>query len=157
MPEKSICKSETDSKHASEVLKIRAHHLCCIQGFQGYGYSPVFVANMRAVISDIEALPSRPLKLVTDCDAICISCPSKRECAVLESVVSRRIRQMDLIVLKKLRIEDGTVVEADEAFRLINSKIYKSSDIEEICGSCKWRQKCLWYMQAGDRQIRTRN
>lgn len=147
MPEKSKHKTETNSKQEPEPLKIRAHHLCCIQGFQGYGYSPAFVANMRAVISDLEALPSRPLKLVTECDAICISCPSKRECTIQQSHLSLRIRQMDLIVLDKLRIEDGTVVNADEAFRLINSKINNASDIEEVCGTCKWRQKCLWYMQ----------
>jgi uncharacterized protein len=149
MSEKSKFKLETDSKPDFELLKIRAHHLCCIQGFQGYGYSPAFVANMRAVISDLEALPSRYIKLVTVCDAICVSCPSKRECTTQESVLSRRIRQMDLAVLEKLRIDDGTVMNADEAFRLINSKLNRASDIEEVCGTCKWRQKCLWYMQAG--------
>ncbi|TFH04453.1 MAG: DUF1284 domain-containing protein, partial [Methanosarcina sp.] len=79
----------------------------------------------------------------------CVSCPSKRECAIQKSVLSLRIRQMDLVVLDKLRIDDGTVVRADEAFRLINSKINKASDVEEVCGTCKWRQKCLWYVQAG--------
>ncbi len=142
-------KSDIDSTHDSDLLKIRAHHLCCIQGFQGYGYSPVFVANMRSVISDLEDLPSRPLKLVTECDAICVSCPGKRECTTQESVFSRGIRQMDRVVLDKLSLEDGIVVEADEAFRLINSKINKASDIEEVCGPCKWKQKCLWYMQEG--------
>lgn len=148
MPEKSECKSETNFKNGSEPLKIRAHHLCCIQGFQGYGYSPAFVANMRAVILDLEAFPSRPLKLVTECDAICVSCPSKKECTVQESVPSRRIRQMDLVVLEKLKIDDRTVIKADEAFKLVNSKLNKASDVEEVCGSCKWRQKCLWYIQA---------
>jgi len=152
MSEKSICKSETDSKSDSELLKISAHHLCCIQGFQGYGYSPAFVANMRAVISDLEALPSRPLKLVTVCDAICVSCPSKRECTIQESVLSRRIRQMDLVVLEKLRLDDGTVLNADEAFKLINSKLSKASDVEDVCGICKWRQKCLWYVKAGKQE-----
>lgn len=149
MQEKPRYKSETDSKHEPEPLEIRAHHLCCIQGFQGYGYSPAFVANMRAVISDLEALPSRPLKLVTNCDAICISCPSKRECIAQESHLSRRIKHMDFAVLDKLEIEDGTVLRADEAFQLINSKINSPSDVEDVCGTCKWRQKCLWYMQAG--------
>lgn len=149
MPDKHKHKTEKNSKHEHEhePLKIRAHHLCCIQGFQGYGYSPAFVANMRAVISDLEALPSRPLKLVTECDAICISCPSKRECNVQQSHLSRGIRQMDLTVLDKVSIEDGTVLRADEAFRLVNSIINSPSDIEDVCGTCKWRQKCLWYMQ----------
>lgn len=149
MSDKSKCKSEIDFKNEPELLNLRAHHLCCIQGFQGYGYSPVFVANMRAVISGLEALPSRPVKLITKCDAICISCPSKRECTIQESALSQRIRQMDLVVLDKLKIEDGTVLKADEAFKLINSKINRTSDIEDICGTCKWRQKCLWYMQVG--------
>lgn len=149
MQEKPRHKSEIGSKNEHEPLKIRAHHLCCIQGFQGYGYSPAFVANMRAVISDLEALPSRLLKLVTNCDAICVSCPSKRECTAQESHLSRRIKQMDLAVLDKLGIEDGTVLRADEAFQLINSKINSPSDVEDVCGTCKWRQKCIWYMQAG--------
>jgi len=77
-----------------------------------------------------------------------VSCPSKRECTIQESALSLRIRQMDLAVLEKLKIDDGTVVKADEAFRLINSKLNRDSDLEEVCGTCKWRQKCLWYMQA---------
>ena len=139
--------SGSDSKTGSECLKIRAHHLCCIQGFQGYGYSPAFVANMRAVISDIGAFPSRPLELVSECDVICISCPSKRECTIQKSTLSRRIRNMDLVVMEKLKIEEGALMKADKAFRLINSKLNSASDIEDVCGTCKWRQKCLWYMQ----------
>lgn len=139
--------SGSDSDTGSKCLKIRAHHLCCIQGFQGYGYSPVFVANLRAVISDIKAFPSRPLELVSECDVICASCPSKKECIAQESIVSRRIRNMDLVVMEKLKIKEGTVMEADKAFRLINSQLANASDIEEVCGTCKWRHKCLWYMQ----------
>jgi uncharacterized protein len=139
--------SLSDSKTGSKYLKIRAHHLCCIQGFQGYGYSPVFVANLRAVTSDISAFPSRPLQLVSECDIICASCPGKRECTAQESTVSRRIRNMDLVVMEKLKINEGTIMEADEAFRLINSQLAKASDIKDVCGTCKWRQKCLWYMQ----------
>ncbi len=146
MPEKSNT-SGHDSETGSKCLKIRAHHLCCIQGFQGYGYSPVFVANLRAVISEMRAFPSRPLELVSECDVICASCPSKRECAAQKSDTSRKIRNMDLVVMEKLNIKEGTIIEADEAFRLISSQLANSSDIEDICGTCKWRQKCLWYMQ----------
>ncbi|MDI9396139.1 MAG: DUF1284 domain-containing protein [Euryarchaeota archaeon] len=148
MTKNSKQKPDIGSIHDS-ALKIRAHHLCCIQGFQGYGYSPVFVASMRAVISDLEALPSRPLKIVTECDAICVSCPGKRVCSNPESVFSRKMRQMDLVVLDKLSLEDGAIVKADEAFMLVNSKINRASDIEDVCGTCKWKRKCLWYMREG--------
>jgi hypothetical protein len=147
MLEKSKHASGSDSKTDSERLKIRAHHLCCIQGFQGYGYSPTFVANMRTVISDIKTSPSRPIELVAECDVICISCPSKRECSTQKSVHSHTIRNMDLVVMDKLKIEEGTVMEAEEAFRLVNSKLNNASDIEDVCETCKWKHKCLWYMQ----------
>lgn len=139
--------SGSGSKTKYKCLKIRAHHLCCIQGFQGYGYSPVFVANMRAVISDIKAFPSRPLELVSECDVICASCPGKRECTAQESTSSRRIKSMDLVVMEKLKIKEGTVMEADEAFSLVNSQLVNASDINDVCGTCKWRPKCLWYIQ----------
>lgn len=139
--------SGSDSKTESEFLKIRAHHLCCIQGFQGYGYSSAFVVNMRAVISDLGAFPSKSLKLVSECDVICVSCPSKRECSTQRSILSRKIRNMDIVVMEKLNIKEGTVINADEAFRLINSKLNNASDIEDVCITCKWKQKCLWYMQ----------
>lgn len=139
--------SGSGSKNGSKFLKIRAHHLCCIQGFQGYGYSPIFVANLRTVISDIKAFPSRPLELVSECDVICASCPGKRECTAQESTISRRIRNMDLVVMEKLKIKEGTIMEADEAFSLINSQLANASDLDDVCGTCKWRQKCLWYMQ----------
>jgi hypothetical protein len=54
---------------------------------------------------------------------------------------------MDLAVMNKLKIEEGTVMRADEAFRLINSELNSASDVEDVCGTCKWRQKCLWYIQ----------
>jgi len=147
MLEKSEHASGSGYRTESKCIKIRAHHLCCIQGFQGYGYSPAFVANMKAVISNIKAHPSKQIKLVSECDAICISCPSKRECSTQKSVHSHRIKNMDLVVMKKLNIEEGTVMEANEAFRLINSKLNNTSDIEDVCEACKWKKKCLWYMQ----------
>jgi hypothetical protein len=147
MLEKSAHVSGPHYKTEYKYMKIRAHHLCCIQGFQGYGYSPAFVSNMRTIISDIKASPSRPIKLVSECDAICISCPSKMECSTQKSVHSHRIKNMDLAVLEKLNIEEGTVIEAHEAFRLVNSRLNTASDIEDVCETCKWKRKCLWYMQ----------
>ncbi|AKB56197.1 MULTISPECIES: DUF1284 domain-containing protein [Methanosarcina] len=136
--------SGTGFKAGSKCLKIRAHHLCCIQGFQGYGYSPIFVTNLKAVISEIKAFPSRLLKLVSECDVICASCPSKRECTAKDSIISGRIRSMDLVVMEKLKIKEGTIMEAYKAFSLVNSQLANASDITEVCGTCKWRQKCIW-------------
>ena len=33
----------------SEPIRIRAHHLLCMQGFQGYGYNKTFTENMTHI------------------------------------------------------------------------------------------------------------
>lgn len=134
----------------SGCIKIRAHHLFCMQGFQGYGYSSEFVANMRSVMESINAFPSKPLKLVSECDVICASCPHGEQCARKGSFLAIRIRRMDSLVLKKLGMVDGTIIDAKSVFRLVNTKLKNPSDIEEVCGSCRWRQKCLWYLQKNE-------
>jgi hypothetical protein len=118
-----------------------------MQGFQGYGYSPSFVANMQTIISDIKDSPLIHLELVSKCDVICASCPNKKECTAKKSVSFRRIRNMDLLVMEKLKIKEGAIMKADEAFKLINSQLNNIFHIAEVCGPCKWKQKCLWYMQ----------
>lgn len=134
----------------SECIRIRAHHLFCMQGFQGYGYSSEFVANMSLVLESIKTSPSGHLELVSECDAICVSCPHKKECSLSDSFLALKIRKMDQLVLEKLGMEEKTVGEAKELFRLVNTKLKNPSDIEEVCGSCRWRQKCLWYLQKND-------
>ncbi len=134
----------------SGCIKIRAHHLFCMQGFQGYGYSSEFVANMRLVLESIKATPSKPLKLVSECDVICTSCPHREQCALKGSFLAIRIRHMDSLVLKKLGIVEGAITDAKSVFRLVNTKLKTPSDIEEICGKCRWRQKCLWYLQKNE-------
>lgn len=128
-------------------IKIRAHHLFCIQGFQGYGYSSDFVVNMREIISILKSHPSLKLELVSECDVICACCPNRDACALQNSERADRIRDMDLHVLDKLGFGERAVLGAGELFGFVNTKLNKASDIEEVCGQCGWRTRCLWYLQ----------
>ena len=35
------------------LITLRGHHLLCIQGYQGYGYSEKFTDNMDNIIEDL--------------------------------------------------------------------------------------------------------
>lgn len=128
-------------------FNIRAHHLLCIQGFQGYGYSPDFVSNMREIVSALNRDLFLKLKLVSECDVICACCPNRPACVQQDSKKAGRIRDMDLFVLEKLGFGDGAVLEAGELFGLVHTTFRNASDIEAVCGNCGWRSKCLWYLQ----------
>ncbi|WP_026883931.1 DUF1284 domain-containing protein [Clostridium akagii] len=125
----------------NEILNIRAHHLLCIQGFQGYGYSGEFVENMGKIVKYIKENPKEKIRIVEYCDNICLSCKNNISdmCKNCESVDN-----MDKRLLDKLKLTSEQVVNIEEAFNLVNDKLKSLQDAYEICGECSWSEKCLW-------------
>lgn len=65
------------------LVVLRPHHLLCVQGFRGLGYSPEFVDNMQGVVA---ALRQRSVlvRIEVPPDVICDSCPhlvARRVCS----------------------------------------------------------------------------
>jgi uncharacterized protein len=131
----------------SNPIKIRAHHLLCIQGFQGHGYSRDFERNMTRTIQKIESYPEQELEIVAECDEICSHCPHQVERLCEMSPGSDiSIRKLDAAVLKRLDLEEKTIIKASNILELVNIKL-ETLDILDICGNCFWREMCLWYRE----------
>jgi uncharacterized protein len=126
------------------LINIRAHHLLCMQGFQGFGYSKDFEQNMQKYIDIIRAFPLKLIEITTKCDVICYKCPHnvKESC---QKSSEKEIKAIDKLVLKKLNLKEGSKVNAKDIFTLINRKLRNYYDIHEICGNCSWKVKCLFY------------
>ena len=130
-----------------DTMKIRAHHLLCMQGFQGYGYSEDFTKNMAEIIEILQNFPKRKIEIIAGSDVICACCPYDINGTCQESQGSNeKIMSMDVKVLKKLEIPPGSVFEAEEIFNIINKKLKTHLDVKEICGDCRWSEKCLWFI-----------
>lgn len=129
----------------SSCLKIRAHHLFCMQGYQGYGYSDQFQANFEQIIKQIYTVPDLEVELIAAKDMICSYCPhnGKTDCQLAEDS-AQKIRSMDLKVLEKLNLNEGLKDKAQNLLQLTKTKIKTYYDIQEICGNCRWEEKCLW-------------
>lgn len=127
------------------TLKIRAHHLLCIQGFQGYGYSHNFVANMTEVIKKVTDT-NLEVEIIAECDVICSCCPYNRKgmCQTYDS--AWKVKSMDVHVLEKLGLKEGTKGRIKDILYLVNTRLRNISDIQEICGDCDWKGKCLWFI-----------
>lgn len=125
-------------------MKIRAHHLLCLQGYQGYGYSDRFQANLEEVIALIAAVPDLEIEVVAENDVICSYCPHAGENGCRKDDDSAEsIRLMDLKVLQKLGIKKGTRDKAQNLFKLTETKLKTGFKGQEICGDCQWKEKCL--------------
>ena len=126
---------------SSNIINIRAHHLLCMQGFQGYGYNQEFKCNLEKLIKYLDSHPHCRLKVVADADVICEKCPHLKDGYCNKSLPSDSIQDMDLKVLKKLGISEGKIETSHNLFHQVNLTLNQ----DDICGDCSWQNKCLWY------------
>lgn len=132
----------------SSSIKIRAHHLFCVQGYQGYGYSDKFQANLERIIKLINTVPDLEIEVIAEKDMICSYCPhtGKNGCQQDEDS-AQKIQSMDLKILEKLNLKEGIREQAQNLVMLTNTKFKTYFDIQEICGNCQWKEKCLWFQK----------
>ena len=123
-------------------LKLRGHHLLCLQGFQGYGYDEEFVLNMTR-INEVRKSKDTEITLTDDCDDICASCPNLKENLCENEKQNDIIKKMDREVLSNLDI--NKVYNALELFEEVSFKFNTLESVESICVGCKWNEKCLFY------------
>jgi uncharacterized protein len=130
----------------SETIQLRAHHVLCLQGFQGYGYSETFTEYMSQLKKKFLKNPSIFLEIVNSPDSICKHCPyySNGKCNI-DSYSENRIRAMDDLILEILKMEDGSIIIWED-IKFLTSKLTKE-EVEHICESCSWMDKCLYFQE----------
>lgn len=128
-------------------IRLRGHHLLCIQGFQGYGYNRVFIDNISRIISEVEKDPSIEIEVKTACDDICLQCPHRLDdICKKEPGADEKIQAMDKKVLEITGLEKGNRYNITEILDTINSSFSNRSDAGPVCGDCEWKKECLWYV-----------
>ncbi|RZN46238.1 DUF1284 domain-containing protein [archaeon] len=133
-------------------MRIRAHHLLCIQGFQGYGYSDVFIKHMATVIAQLHMNPE--ITITDSLDEICGACPhndGQRCIKCGESVV-----RIDHTVLEMIHTSQGSSWHASDAIELTRSRFATMEDVNRVCGTCQWRKQCAFYMGIKKREEKER-
>ncbi|KUK01664.1 MAG: Uncharacterized protein XD44_0251 [Methanobacteriaceae archaeon 41_258] len=118
--------------------KIRAHHLLCIEGFQGYGYDKKFTENLKDIIKTLKEDPNIQVTLVNEVDEICRMCPNKSKCEGDENLKAKDER-----LIKHLNLNVKETKQYHELHSLIENIDFKI--LEEICGNCQWIKKCKFY------------
>ena len=123
-------------------LKLRGHHLLCLQGFQGYGYDEKFVLNMEH-INKLRKSKDTIISLTDECDDICASCPNLSNDMCENEKQNNIIKKMDSEILSKLDIDKE--YNALELFEEVSFKFNTLNSVQNICVGCKWNKECLFY------------
>ncbi len=121
-----------------EIIRIRPHHVLCIQNFTGKGYDKDFTNNMKNVITMLNNNPDTLIRLFPEEDCLCAECPHNfGGCHKKEQV-----RIIDKKMLDSCGYKSGEVVSWNDVTLKVKSAVFKAGRLREICGSCQWADIC---------------
>ena len=120
-------------------MRLRAHHIMCLQLFRGKGYSPDFVRNMTLVKQLLDERGDSRLHLVFSADDLCGHCPHLGTSGLCDH--EQKTAGIDRRVSEKLCIKEGIYRYDELRTKLI--PFMTPDHLRSICGDCQWIQFCL--------------
>ncbi len=121
---------------AAAPIPLRPHHLVCLVGFRGHGYSDSFTANMAALAARLRGPggETTPLVIRPMADAICLPCPRRRGSGCRDA---GRIAALDRRHGERLGLETGARLSWGAALARIRRKVHPD-DLATLCAGCRW-------------------
>lgn len=132
-------------------MKLRAHHLMCLQTFEDEGYDENMIRRMAEIINTIRNQPKTRIEILRRCDDICEACPYIKNGRCNKRLnLEKFVRLLDSDVLKRTGLKEGQTMKAKEVFPLVKQKI-KPEDLATICKGCEWLEKgCIDCYRRGE-------
>lgn len=118
-----------------EIIRLRGHHILCLLGFRGLGYSPEFVENMTRVHSKVFSSNCK-IEIVAGADDICGACPRLTE-QTDETRNCRNVKRKDESVLAYLSLKPGDSIGSTELYAKLARSI-STDEFNKMCHKCKW-------------------
>jgi hypothetical protein len=128
-------------------MKLRGHHLLCLQGFQGYGYNEAFVDHLTQLTTRLRQNPSTTVELTEGMDSVCLACPRNVDAVCRDDPTSdQAISRMDIEVLNAIEQSAGSQASYAELINAANQVFPSQAKADKVCGDCGWKAQCLWYL-----------
>lgn len=116
------------------MYKLRGHHLFCLLGYRGAGYSQEYVENMTRLHQTLRDNPKTLIQLVKGPDQLCEKYPNSGEYHCQDDIIYER----DAAILEKIGLKIEQILNwEDIEFRIRKQVI--PSDIQVVCETCLWR------------------
>ncbi|MCY0878339.1 MAG: DUF1284 domain-containing protein [Firmicutes bacterium] len=115
------------------MIRLRGHHLLCLLGYRGMGYSEDYVANMTRVHRQLRTTPSTPVQIIDGPDDLCACFPAYAPYHCQDDDVWERDRQ----VLAGLGLTVDEVVPWNDIVHRIRRAI-RGDDLVTLCSTCSW-------------------
>ncbi|MGD8188697.1 DUF1284 domain-containing protein [Brevibacillus ginsengisoli] len=122
-----------------EKVILRGHHLLCVHGFKGMGYSPEFVVKMAEIVENIRN-PKKDftIQVVRGFDDTCWVCPNQGETRCEADPQSEEhVQFLDQNVITHLGLQAGEEYPKSYLVSLTRQKV-APDDLDHLCQGCSW-------------------
>ncbi len=123
----------TREKGAADLFRLRGHHLLCLLGYRGMGYSAEYTENMTRLHSTLRMHPETQVELVAGPDDLCRHFPDDQPYHCEEQTVHER----DTAVLERMGLKPGDRLP----WRTLEDRLataFIPGDIPRLCSTCPW-------------------
>lgn len=117
------------------MIQLRGHHLFCLVGFRGMGYSEQFADYMKKVHQQIRSNPNTPIQIIKGPDCLCEQFPNTKE----YHCKNNNIYVRDSTILNLLKLQVGQIITWGEIENRI-AEFIKPTTIHTVCSTCSWKE-----------------
>jgi uncharacterized protein len=116
------------------MYKLRGHHLFCLLGYRGMGYSQEYVENMTRLHQTLRENPKTLIELVKGPDQLCEKYPNTGDYHCQDANLYER----DAVILKRMDLHIGQILKWEDIEDRIKRHVVPT-DIQIVCETCHWR------------------
>jgi hypothetical protein len=116
-------------------MRLRAHHLVCLQFFRGEGYTAEYVENLSRVM---ERTKDEEIEVIIGADEVCKPCPFLKD-EICEKG-EEKIAELDLLAMSLLKVKPGDRLRWREA----EEKLHEIMETwkKYACFDCEYAKVC---------------
>lgn len=115
------------------AVALRGHHLICMLGYRGMGYSDAYVDNMTQVYRNLLANPTTECRIVNGPDQLCACFPADGD----YHCENRNVAERDALILQRLGLKEGQIITWAEILSRV-AAFLQPDDLLHICSTCPW-------------------
>lgn len=136
------------------AIKLRGHHLLCLLGYRGKGYSQEFCVNMTEIYEKLRLYPETEIEVIEGPDDICRAFPKDQH----PHCENASVYGKDSEVVSRLGLGVGETDSWSNVCERV-SRTVQPEDIRTICTNCRWEPLGLCKEGVahihGDRRLRS--
>ncbi|MDD9266905.1 DUF1284 domain-containing protein [Paenibacillus sp. MAHUQ-63] len=116
-----------------QPIGLRGHHLLCLLGYRGMGYSKEFCENMTGVYETLRAHPETVIRVVLGPDDLCAAFPADQ----VAHCENRTVYDRDAEIVAKLGLQAGMELSWSAVCGKVAAQV-TPGDIGHLCATCRW-------------------